>query len=62
MYVSCMSINKNIKKTIYLNKIQCKRLDIIVNLGYYATESELIRMALNIGLDSIEKKVLDKEK
>jgi len=49
--------NISIKKTIYLNNIQIKRLQILLNLGYYVTEAELIRTALNIGLDKIEKEI-----
>jgi len=50
-----------VKKTWDISDIQAKRLEIILNLGHYVTEAELVRRALDIGLDRIERKVLDKE-
>jgi len=46
-----------VKKTWDISDIQAKRLEIILNLGHYVTEAELVRRALDIGLDRIEREV-----
>lgn len=48
------------KKTYYIYGDINARLKKFLKTGYVVTESELVRRALNIGLDNIEKKVLDK--
>jgi len=46
-----------VKKTWDISDITVKRIDILLNLGYFITEAELVRRALNIGLDKIEREV-----
>ena len=51
-----MGINY-VKKTYDISPITSKRIEILLNLGHYVTEIELVRRALNIGLDQIEKEI-----
>lgn len=45
------------KKTYDISPITSKRIEILLNLGHYVTEIELVRRALNIGLNQIEKEI-----
>jgi len=51
-----MSVKLNGKrKTVRLTHKQTMQLQSIIQTGYYITESEIIRQALNIGLKSMLK-------
>ena len=45
------------KKTWDISDIASKRIEVLLNLGHYVTEAELVRRALNIGLEQIETEV-----
>jgi len=56
MYVVIMSQKKLHRQTIRIPQLLKQRLTKILRSGEYANESELIRRALNIGLNILEKK------
>lgn len=47
--------NELIRQTIRIHPMAKKRLQILLKTNKYITESELIRRALNVGLDKLEK-------
>jgi hypothetical protein len=48
-----------IRKTIRINKVQQSQIKKVLELAHYITEQELIRHALNLGLDMIEAELID---
>ena len=48
--------NELVRKTIRIMPLTDKRLVVLMGTGKFVTESELIRKALEIGLDALEKK------
>ena len=57
LYVVVMSDdNELIRQTIRIHPSTKKRLHLLLKSGKYVTESELIRHALNLGIDILEKK------
>lgn len=58
MYVGIMSDNEDemIRQTIRIHPFTKHRLLKLMKLGRWVNESELMRQALNIGLDKIEEK------